>query len=398
LPDKPSLAVLPFADMGGDPAQGYFADGITEELTTAFARCRWLFVAARNSSFAYKGQAADVRRVGRELGVRYVLQGSVRRASDRLRITGQLVEAENGVHVWADRHDGTLEDVFDLQDRVTASVVAAIEPALMSAEAERSRRLRPASMAAYDLFLRALSLSHGAGREGTKGAMRLLSLATTTADPDYAPSYALLAQCHAVRLSQGWCDDVEGERREGARLAHAAVERGRDDPSVLSMAGYALGNCSREYETASAWLNRSLALNPNSAAAAAHSGWMHCYLGEPEAAAERFRSALRLSPIDPAVYSFQSGLALALHLTSRYEEALHWAARSLAEQPGWLTAHRVMAATLAHLGRLDEAREMVRQLLEFWPGYRVRETRLHFRPSAYASGYIEGLLKAGAPE
>lgn len=207
LPDRPSLAVLPFADMGADPAQGYFAEGITEELTTALARCRWLFVAARNSSFAYQGQAADVRRVGRELGVRYMLQGGVRRAGDRLRITGQLVEAESGAHVWADRYDGTLEDVFDLQDQVTASVVAAIEPALMSAEAERSRRLRPASLAAYDLFLRALSLSHTSGREGTAEAVRLLQLATTTADPSYAPSYALLAQCYGVRLGQGWCDD-----------------------------------------------------------------------------------------------------------------------------------------------------------------------------------------------
>jgi adenylate cyclase len=266
LPDKPSLVVLPFTNLSGDPEQEYLADGITDEIITALAKVRWFFVIAGNSSFTFKGRAVDTKQVGRDLGVRYVLEGSVRKAGQRLRITGQLLEAETGNHLWADRYEGSVEDVFDFQDRITENVVGAIEPRLRVAEMERARRKRPESLTAYDRFLRALSQFYLASRDGMAATLRLLE-ETIRLDPDYGPPYALGAQCYVYYITQGWTDDREWDRAEGERWAHAALERDRDDPTVLWMAGHALGFLTRDYETALALLDRSLALNPNSASA-----------------------------------------------------------------------------------------------------------------------------------
>ncbi len=249
LPDKPSLAVLPFVNLAGDPEQDYLADGIAEEITMALAKIRWFFVIAGSSSFSFKGRAVDVRQVGRDLGVRYVLEGSVRRAGQRLRITGQLLEAETGAHLWADQFEGTIEDVFEFQDRITESVVGAIEPRLRVAEIERATRKRPDSLTAYDRFLRALSQFYLASRDGMAATLRLIE-ETIRLDPTMALPTPLGAQCHVYYMTQGWTDDLERDRAEGERLAHAALERDRDDPTVLWMAGHTLGFLTHDYETA----------------------------------------------------------------------------------------------------------------------------------------------------
>ncbi len=298
LPDKPSLVVLPFTNLSGDPEQEYLADGITDEIITALAKVRWFFVIAGNSSFTFKGRAVDTKQVGRDLGVRYVLEGSVRKAGQRLRITGQLLEAETGNHLWADRYEGSVEDVFDFQDRITENVVGAIEPRLRVAEMERARRKRPESLTAYDRFLRALSQFYLASRDGMAATLRLLE-ETIRLDPDYGPPYALGAQCYVYYITQGWTDDRERDQAEGERWAHAALERDRDDPTVLWMAGHALGFLTRDYETALALLDRSLALNPNSASAYCFSAWSRCCAGFPEIAVSQVSSGVAAQPDRP---------------------------------------------------------------------------------------------------
>src|SRR5271169_2056131 len=369
LPDKPSIAVLPFQNMSGDPEQEYFADGMVEEIITALSRIRWLFVIARNSSFTYKGKAIDVKQVGRELGVRYVLEGSVRKAGARVRITGQLVDATTGGHIWADHFDGALEDVFDLQDRVTASVVGAIEPRLQRAEIERARRKPTDSLDAYDYFLRGMA-SFFFTRDSLSEARRFFQRATEL-DPNYASPYGMAAWCVHLSKTNGWMLDREREIAEGVRLARQAAAFGKDDPTALWSSGHSLAYLAGEVETGVAHIDRAIALNPNLASAWSSSGWLRIYLGEPEDAIERLERSMRLSPLDPFAYFGCAGMALAHLLADRYDEAVSWAVKARNEQPNWATSLRIAAIAYALWDRMVEAREAMARLRGIDPNLRL---------------------------
>ena len=295
LPDKPSIAVLPFENMSGDPEQEYFADGMVEDIITGLSRSKSLFVIARTSSFTYKGKAVDVKRVGRELGVRYVLEGSVRKVGSRVRITGQLIDAATGAHLWADRFDSLLEDIFDLQDRVTSSVIGAIAPQLQRAEIERAQRKPTGSLQAYDYYLRALASLYRRTREETIEALKLTEIASGI-DPEFAAAYALGARCYAQRKSFGWSSDASQERVEARRLARRAIELDQDDPSVLARTGHALAFVVGEVEDGAALLSRAINLDPNQATARSLRGWVHLYSGEIDAAIEQFQVGAASEP------------------------------------------------------------------------------------------------------
>jgi TolB-like protein/class 3 adenylate cyclase len=400
LPDKPSLAVLPFQNMSGDPEQEYFADGIVEEIITALSRVHWLFVIARNSSFTYKGRAVDIKLVGRELGVRYVLEGSVRKANNRVRITGQLVDATTGAHVWANRFDGALDDIFDLQDQVTASVVGAIEPRLQQAEIERAGRKPTESLDAYDYFLRGMASFHLFTRDSLLEARRLFQRATEL-DANYASAYGMAAWCVHLSKTNGWLLDPEREIAEGVRLARRAVAVGKDDPTALWSGGHSLAYLAAEVETGAAYIDRAIVLNPNLAAAWSVSGWLRIYLGEPASAIERLERSRRLSPLDPIAYMGYAGMALALLLADRYDEAVSWAAKARNEQPNWATSLRVAAIAYALSDRIVEAREAMARLREIDPTLRLsnleRVAPPLRRPEDRAR-FADGLRRAGLPE
>jgi TolB-like protein len=306
-PDKPSIAVLPFTNMSGDPEQDYFADGMVEDIITALSHFKALFVIARNSSFTYKGRAVDVKQVGRELGVRYVLEGSVRKAANRVRITGQLVDTATGAHLWADRFDGGLGDIFDLQDQVTESVVGAIAPAVEKAEIERAKRKPTESLDAYALYLRGLARFYQfASRQANDEALRLFNSAIEL-DPDFASAYGRAASCYAYAKGNGWISVTANEIAEVTRLAQRAVELGKDDAIALAASGWALAYVVRDLEAGAALIDRALVLNSNLAEAWFYGGWVKNWLGEPEAAIERFARAMRLSPLDPRVTAARAG-------------------------------------------------------------------------------------------
>ena len=399
LPDRPSIAVLPFQNMSGDPEQEYFADGIAEDIITALSRIKWFFVIARNSSFIYKGRAVNVRQVGRELGVRYVLEGSVRKSAGRVRITGQLVECETGNHIWADKFDGELLDVFDLQDRVTASVVAAIEPNLRHAEIERAGHKPTAKLDAYDCFLRALPPFYSLTREGVNAALELLERAMGI-DPRFALAKALAARCYAWRNPQGWASDPRAEIARAETLAREAVEIAGDDPSVLWMAGFALWQLRIDFDDANDLYERALALNPNSAQALALRGWALATSGHAAEAIGLLRQAIRLSPFDPESFFTMSAMGCAYLMARDYGEALHWTRRALRERPTFGPALRFHAASLAELGRLDEAREIIARLLRLEPNLTlsVLRDRAPIGDPRLMASYLEALRKAGLPE
>src|SRR5262245_10430660 len=292
LPDKPSVAVLPFANLSGDPEQDYFADGMVEEITTALSRVKEFFVIARNSAFTYKGRAVDVKQIGRELGVRYLVEGSVRRAGDRVRITGQLIDAETGAHLWADRYDGALADVFELQDRVTSSIVGAIEPSLQRAEIERASRKPTENLAAYDITLQAIGASRPISRETTARALELARQAVVL-DPRFARAHSWIAFWLSRRKVNDWVVDEEAEAAECSRAAHLAVQLAPDDPSVLANAGNALATRNRDVDTAISWLDRAITLNPNSAIALGLGASVRNYAGDYATAADHAMRAMR---------------------------------------------------------------------------------------------------------
>jgi TolB-like protein/Flp pilus assembly protein TadD len=399
LPDKPSIAALPFTNMSGDPEQEYFADGVVEDIITALSRVRWLFVIARNSSFTYKGRAVDIKQVGRELGVRYVLEGSIRKAGNRVRITGQLIDGMTGAHLWADRFDGLLEDIFDLQDQITQSVVGAIEPQLRLAETERARRKPTENLDAYDCFLRAMPLVFGMTQEGNAEALALLRRAIDL-DPTYSSAYGLAAQCFVFRRTMNWATSFDEEAQEGARLARLAVEFGSDDPTALWMAGQALAYLAYDYDAALAAVDRSLALNPSSASAYCYSGWVRVYCGDNDTALDHFARGLRLSPHDPMEWLFYAGMGYAYLQARRYEEAIAAARRALHSNSKWAGIYRVLAASYAHLGRADEARTAVERLLAIDPGLTVAKFKnfLNATDTSSSEPMYEGLRKAGLPE
>ena len=370
LPDKPSIAVLPFENMSGDPEQEYFADGMVEDIITGLSRSKSLFVIARQSTFTYKGKAVDIKQVGRELGVRYVLEGSVRKVGNRVRITGQLIDAATGVHLWADRFDSLLEDIFDLQDRVTSSVIGAIAPQLQRAEIERAQRKPTGSLQAYDYYLRALARFYKFTREAHLEALKLAEIASDM-DPEFAAAYALGARCYLQRKAFGWSFDAAQERVEARRLARRAIELDQDDPLVLAWAGHALAFVVGEIEEGAALLSRAINLDPNQATARFWSGWVHLFSGEIDAAIEQFQVALRLSPLDPSIFTAQAGMAFAHFLAGRNEEASSWATAAIRRQPKFLPAQCILAACHAMSGRVEEAREVCARAIQLDPTLRI---------------------------
>ena len=399
LPDKPSIAVLPFQNLSDDPEQEYFADGIVEEIITALSRFRHLFVIARNSSFTYKGRAVDVKEIGRTLGVRYVLEGSVRKAQARVRIAGQLIEAATGKQLWADRSDGALENIFDLQDQVTASVVGAIAPMVEQAEIERARLKPTENLDAYDLFLRGLSKTHQQTDRAISEALQLFHKAIGL-DAGFGSAYGMAAYCYLVRRVYLWMIDEAAERAETARLARRAAETGWDDALALARGGHALATGVGDLDGAAAMIDRARGLNPNLAVAWYASGWLRNLLGEPETAIEHLAIAMRLSPRDPETCRMQAGMAFALFLLSRYDEALGWAQSASLQQPRYPTPIEVAAASSALSGRLDTARTWIARLREIDPDYRISDFK-NLRPlrrSEDLARYEDGLRRAGLPE
>src|SRR5262249_15928397 len=349
LPDRPSIAVLPFQNMSGDPEQEYFADGMVEEIITGLSRFRWLFVIARNSSFTYKGSAVDVKQVGRELGVRYLLEGGVRKSANRVRITGQLIDASSGAHLWADRFEGTLEDVFELQDQVTANVLGAIAPRLLQAEIERARREPTESRDAYELFLRGQENVYKWSREGNDQALRSFYKAIEL-DPDFSAAYAAAAGCFCRRKVSGWVVEQQQEIAEARRLALRAVQLGKDDAIALCLDGYVLVYVARDLDEGAAFLDRCLLMNRNLAMGWWARGWVKVWVGECDRAVEHFARAMRLSPIDPVLFAMQQATAHAHFFAGRYDEALAWAKIALRELPDHQPTLSVAAASCVLAG------------------------------------------------
>jgi TolB-like protein/class 3 adenylate cyclase/tetratricopeptide (TPR) repeat protein len=399
LPDKPSIAVLPFQNMSGDSEQEYFADGMVEDIITALSRFQNLFVIARNSSFTYKGRAVDVKQVGRELGVRYVLEGSVRKAVNRIRITGQLIDAGTGTHLWADRFDGPLEDIFDLQDRMTTSVVSAIAPKLQRAEIERANRKPTESLDAYDYYLRGIENLHQRTQPATEEALRLFYLAIEL-DPQFASAYGMAAFCYIIRRSQGWVKDRMEGAGEGARLAHRAMELGRDDAVALSVGSFAHGYFVHDFDTSALFNDRAIQLNPNLASAWWYSGWIRLWRGEHDLAIKHFEQFKRLSPLDPFMSGMHSGMAFAHICAGRYQEAADYADRALSESPNLYQALRAAASSYALAGRIEQAQKAMSKVRQIDPTLRISNlselTPLR-RPEDIARN-AEGMRKAGLPE
>jgi adenylate cyclase len=398
LPDKPSIAVLPFENMSGDPEQEYFADGVVEDIITALSRFKSLFVIARNSSFTYKGRSVDVKQIGRELGVRYVLEGSVRKAGSRVRITGQLVDALTRAHLWADRFDGGLEDIFDLQDRVTESVVGAIAPAVERAEIDRTKQKPTENLQAYDCYLRAIAGSY----RGTELSLRdalLLSLKATDVDPDFASAYGVAAYCYLLLKGRGWMDQSPEEIARAERLARRAAELGKDDADTLCRSGLMLAHLG-DFKSGTALVDRALELNANSATIWIASGWLRVWCGEADVALQHIDRATRLSPVDPQLPRMQAIVASAYFVAGQYEKAVAWSEKSLLGDPNFSAATRIAAASLALCDRLEEARTAVLRVRQVDPTLRISnlDFRLPWRRPADRARLVKGLRKAGLPE
>ena len=368
LPDRPSIAVLPFANMSGDAEQDYFADGMVEDIITGLSRIKWLFVIARNSSFAYKGRAVDVKQVGRDLGVRYILEGSVRKMANRVRISGQLVDAEDGHHLWAERYDRELTDVFAVQDEITLSVVGAIEPNVRQAEIERVKRKRADNVDAYDNLLRALPFVYTCMPEGAAKGLELLEQALAL-EPTYALAHGFAAWAHEIIYMRGGMHPKNYEN--AIRHAHAAIEHGAGDAMALALAGFAIGIVAHDRGLASEAFERALALSPSCALVYSLGCALVSYGGDAERAIDWGERAMRLSPLDPMNYIPQCAIGLGNFLRGRHEEAVAAVRRGLQLNPGFSGLYVLLAAPLAKLGRFDEARAAAARLLALDPGFTI---------------------------
>jgi TolB-like protein/class 3 adenylate cyclase len=399
LPDKPSIAVLPFLNMSKDPEQEYFADGIVEDIITALSRFKSLFVIARNSTFAYKGRSPDIRQVGRELGVRYVLEGSVRKASGRVRITGQLIESETGRHLWADRFESSLEDIFELQDQMTTSVVGAIAPKLGQAEMERAKRKPVENHDAYDCFLRGMANMYEQTKESWEEALRLFCHAIEL-DQDFATPYGMAARCYGNRKVQGWVVDKDWEETEIRRLALRVAAIGRDDALALCWTGFSLVRVCGDYDTGADLIDQARSINPNLAVCWQLRGMVSLFLGQHDVALEQLARALRLSPLDPETYLAETNIALAHFFQGRYDEASNWATKALRHQPNWMVAMRASAVANALGGNIEEARTIIARMRRLDPAMRITILRdnLSYRRSEDTGRMIDGLRLAGFPE
>jgi len=400
LPNQPSIAVLPFQNMSGDTEQDYFADGMVEEIITALSRFRSLFVISRNSSFTYKGRSVDVKQVGRELGVRYVLEGSVRKAANRVRIIGQLIDASTGAHLWADRFEGGLEDIFDLQDQVTASVVSAITPTLEQAEIERVKRKPTESLDAYDYYLRGMAaLYRFRSREANAEALRLFKRSIEL-DPDFASAYGLAAHCYVLRKANGWIVASANEIADAARLARQAMALGGSDALALTAAGTVLAYVVRDLDGGAAYIDRALLLNANLAFAWFWGGYVKLWLGEPDVAIERFERAMRLSPLDPRMPRVQAAIADAQFHAGRYDEASSWATIAIREVP-YHNGLRILAASNALAGRQEQAKLAMARLRQLDPELRVSNlgnVQGPYRSPEDVARYEDAMRRAGLPE
>jgi adenylate cyclase len=395
LPDKPSIAVLPFENMSRDPEQEYFADGMVEEIITALSRFKWLFVIARNSSFTFKGKAVDVKEVGRRLGVRYVLEGSVRKASGKVRITGQLIDATNGAHIWADRFERDLTDVFALQDEVTVAVVSAIQPKLLQTEIAMARR-RSENLTAYDFYLRALPQFYLSTREGIAEAIRLAHRALEL-DPQFGLVAALAGVCYMQSVLWGYAIDPKFERNEAIRLFRLALSVDEGDPDTLAAAAlvsaFIVGDSESEIELA----DRAVALNPNSFQAWHSRGQVYRTAGLWEEAIRSFERAIRMSPVDPRLHTTFAVMGLAFIELRRFGEAIAAGKKAQRHNPSLPVAYRCLASAFAHLGRDAEAREAAMRMLELDPAFTISPL-IAWAGLARAKLFIEGLRKAGLPE
>ncbi len=396
LPDKPSIAVLPFTNMSGDPEQEYFADGMVDDIITGLSRIRWLFVIARNSSSTYKGRAVDVKQVGRDLGVRYVLEGGVRKSGNRIRISAQLIEAESGTHLWAERYDRSLDDIFAVQDEITISVVGAIEPSLRRAEIDRVKRKRTDSLDAYDLVLRALPLVYVGESDNANRAIPLLEQALAL-DPAYATAHAALAWCHHHLFSRGGLR--EENRKAAIRHAHAATAHGGDDATALAIAGLVIALDAHDVGTAFRLFDQALALSSSNVFALSCSALTLAWSGHPERAIERAHRALRLSPFDPMNFMPNCALAIAYLQGDRCEEARDAARQAVTVNPRFSVCHAHLAAALARLGQHEAAREAARQVLALNPGFTVNGFAGAHQPAPEVfARYAEAWREAGLPE
>ena len=398
LPDKSSIAVLPFQNMSGDPEQEYFVDGLVEDIITALSRFKSLFVIARNSSFTYKGKAVDIKQVGRELGVRYVLEGSVRKAGSRVRITGQLIDSETGAHIWAERYDGDSADVFELQDKVTLDVVAAITPRLEQAEIDRSSRVPTANLRAYDYYLRGTAKFYQGSREDCRESLQLFYQAIDL-DPNFAAAYGMAVRCHAFIKSNTWQVDGAKEDAETERLARQAVVLARDDASVLAWAAWGLAMVVRDLDSAASLIAKALALNPNLAIAWAASAWVNVWLGKAELAIEQFPRAIRLSPLNPNMVMIVNGTAHAYFMAGRYEDAL--AVAAVPQEPPLIPLIRIAAASAALAGRHEDARKFLAQYTKSDPTRRISNLDSvmgPYRRREDLDHYKKGLRLAGLAE
>lgn len=398
-PRGASIAVLPFSNLSGDPGQDYFADGMVEDVITALSRFKWLKVIARNSTFVYKGRAVDVRQVAKDLGVHYVLEGSVQRSERRVRITGQLIDATTGAHLWAERFDGELESIFDLQDRITASVVAAIEPQIRKAEIERTRRKHPENLDAYDLFLQATPHAYAMRPDDCAKALALLERSLHL-DPGFVPAKAFVAWCYEQRLSRGWPGADKGDAATVVRLAREVLAADTDDANAIALAGFVLVMVGREYDVGLAALRRAVALNRNNAFVSMNAGWGNAFAGDVGEALLELERARLLNPQDPAAFYILTGLGAANMFAGNHARAADFAGQSAALYEEWDATYIVLAAALAYAGRIDEARRAVVKLKTLLPGASISVVRamVPVRDAQRLALWLEGLRRAGLPE
>ncbi|WP_342740674.1 winged helix-turn-helix domain-containing tetratricopeptide repeat protein [Bradyrhizobium sp. B117] len=397
LPDRPSIAVLPFTNMSGDPEQEYFADGMVEEITTALSRFRWLFVIARNSSFTFKGKAVDLKEVGRRLGVRYVLQGAVRKASGKVRITSQLIEAATGAHIWADRFERDMTDIFALQDEVTLAVVSAIQPKLFQAEIALATRRRPEDLTAYDLYLQAVQQADRSSRESLVEALRLVQRALEL-DPGFAAAAALAGACHMENVLRSYATDPQFERKEAVRLMRLALSLDDHDPNTLATAALITALLVGDFETEIELADRAVALNSNSSHTWNCRSWVYKIAGQPEEAIRSFERAMRMSPVDPQQFTALTGMGYAFIELRRFDEAIVAGKKALRQNPSYPGPYRCLASAFAHLGRDAEAREAAAGMLEVDPAFTISAWIARSRLPINAKLMIEGFRKAGLPE
>jgi TolB-like protein/tetratricopeptide (TPR) repeat protein len=396
LPDRPSVAVLPFENMSGDPEQEYFADGMVEEIITALSRFKWLFVIARNSSFTFKGKAVDVKEVGRRLGVRYVLEGSVRKAAGKVRIAGQLIDAITGAHIWADRFERDLTDVFALQDEVTVAVVSAIQPKLFKTELTMATRRRPESPTTYDFLLRAVQQIYSLTREGLAEALRLLQRALEL-DPAFAGAASLAGICHMRNVLFGYSLDPQFDRKEAIRLSRLAMSLDGDTSEILASAAVVSAFLVGDHESEIEMADRAVSLNPNSFHAWYDRGWVYKIAGLWEEAVRSFERAIRMSPVDPQLHLALLGMAAAYIELRRFDEAIAAAKKTQRQNPFFLPAYLYLASAFTHLGRDAEAHEAAARVLEIDPAFTI-SAWIARGGQSNAKLHSEGLRKAELPE